>query len=525
MTQLVVVAGNVITLRLAASVMTPGDVGELALVRRVLVFLTPLVLLGLGVGLPRSIGRSIQDRQHTDAIIAAGGTLGLCAAFLGAFLLSTLRRPMARLLFGSEELTRLVEPLVPMLLGNQIFFVTFAVLRGQLRIRQANVLQIVQIALLPPLLVLLLGRHGLRSVLLAQGIASTVIAGIAAVLLLRHAVRPSTLGRLRTAAKELATYGIPRVPGDAALTATYAVGPILAAHQLDLHAAGLLAIGMNLVIVLSAAFGPLGVVLLPRMSRSLARSGDVELRARLPLLCGMAAHGCAFLAIVGGVFGNDGLRWILGRAYVLEPTGMVLLSIAAAGNVVFVVLRSTLDAACFRPVNSIHAAIALGVLAATWFGCRPCAQAAPLIWICAAIAASFTALAVLTLLATKLRFRLPVRPAAFGRWLLTQIVVLSAAIAMRGLVSTHGFLVFCLAQLLLTALWVATMRSLGVTWAFELASRIRGARLASPPAERGRVDLHPNAGQPPREPPVEEAASSPVGAAGAASAAVRDLLP
>jgi O-antigen/teichoic acid export membrane protein len=487
-TQLIVVAGNIATLRLAASLMTPADVGELALVRRVLVFLTPIFLLGLGVGLPRSIGRALQDQRRAAAIVAAGCAMGIGAALLGSSLLGSFRRPMARLLFGSEELTGLIVPLVPLLLGNQAFLVLYAVLRGQFRIRGANLLQIIQIALLPPVVVLLLARHGLGTVLFTTGVASAVIAAIAAVLLLKGAVRPSCLKDVGAAAKELVAYGIPRVPGDAALTATYAVGPILAAHQLDLHAAGSLAIGMNMVIVLSAAFGPLGVVLLPRMSRSLARGGDAELRARLPLLCGMAMHGGALLAVVGGVFGNDGLRWILGRAYVLDPLGMALLSIAAAGNVVFVVLRSTLDAACFRPVNSIHASIALGVLAAVWFGCRPCAHAAPFIWICAAIAASFTTLAVLTLVATTRRLRLQVRPAAVGRWIGTQGLVVGCALGLKLLNPNPGFIVFCGMQLLLAGLWLAAMRILGVSWPFELARRIAAVRHQSRESTRA---IHP----------------------------------
>ena len=473
-TQVLVVLANLATLRLAASLMTPEQVGEYALVRRLLVFLAPMLLLGLGVGLPRTLGRARQDPQYVGVIALAGGALGISVATLTALLLVLFPGAMARLLFGAREHARLVELLAPLVFGHQLFLVAYGVLRGELRIRHANALQLVVIGLLPVMAVATVGRRGVETVLLTLGLVTSVLGTIAALRVCTTAIRRAALQRWRGALRELATYSAPRVPGELALTGLYALGPILAAHELDLGAAGLLAIGVSLITVLSSAFVPLGVALLPRMSWMFAAAGREGLQRRLPLLCGLSLYCAALLAIACSVFGNTWLRWMLGDGFQLDATALVLLALAAAGNVVFVVLRSVLDAAFVRPINALHASIALACMLAAWFGGRAWLARSPFIVICAAIATAFTVLASLTALAIWKRCGLRLRFTAVLQWCATTVVATLTALALRRSLGDAGTLAALGGQIALVAVWLVTLAVLRVRWPFELAGALFG---------------------------------------------------
>lgn len=472
-TQVLVVVGNVAALRLAASLMSPDAVGEYALVRRVLVFLAPTLLLGFGVGLPRTLGRVGQDTQYGAVIALSGGVIGFGVAAMTALLLVMFPTPTARLLFGADQHENLVRLLAPLLLGHQLFLLAYGVLRGQLRIRHANALQLVMVGLLPLIAVALVGRHGVDAVLLGLGIASTLIAASVAARLFGSALRRRTLARGRDAIRELVTYSLPRVPGELAATGLYALGPILAAHELDIGAAGLLAIGVSLITVLSAAFTPLGVALLPRMSRRFAAEGGEWMRRRAPLLCGLALYCAALLAITCSVFGNVWLRWILGEGFQFESQALVLLSIAAASNIVFVVLRSVLDAAFARPINAMHASIALVCMLGAWFGGRILLSSSPFELVCGAIAVAFVTLASLTLVAIWRRGALPLTSRSLWRWSVTTVAVAVAAVGLERLAVDAGMLALAAAQVGVFAVWLGTLALVGVRWPFELVALLR----------------------------------------------------
>jgi len=219
---------------------------------------------------------------------------------------------------------------------------------------------------------------------------------------------------MRSSLRELVHYGAPRVPGDLAAAGMYAIGPILVAHQIDLQAAGLLAVGMSLITVLSAAFGPIGLVLLPRLSQQLADNRESEIRARLPVLVGATVLLASSIAIAGALFGNTWMSWILNDSFSFQSRDLALLMIAAGANVVFVVLRSLIDAAEFRPLNAVHTTVSLGVLLLVWVCASQFRSTGAFPDICLAIAASFVTLAVLTLQRVSKRFELSIADVMVG---------------------------------------------------------------------------------------------------------------
>ena len=482
--QAVVVAGNITTLRLAAQCMDVAEVGEFALVRRVVAFVAPLLMLGLGVGLPRFLGRSATEPGRHTALALAGWILVLPTTLAAAFLLTLRPQAAATLFFGTSTAADLARPLALLLVGNQMFLLVFATWRGELRIRAANLLQSALIGLLPIAVVLAFGRRGASATLSGIAAGMLLATACAAAGTLHRAARGMQRGALRSALGTLGGYGIVRVPGDLAIAGLYALGPILTAHALDLRAAGSLAIGLSLVTALSAVFTPLGTVLLPRLSGQLVGPDAERVRARMPLFAGAAVHAAAFLAISGVLFGNDLLYGFLGSKFTFPPLVLALLVAGAAGNALFVILRSVLDAETATPLNAIHALVAVTLLLGVWVIAGRIPGVDPLVGICFAVAASLIALGLLTLTATLRRFRVAVHGRAILRGLGVVAITLVWAMLLHGWRAQHLALLV-VQQAVLVAAWIATLRVLRLGWWMEIERTLRARRrrgLPSAPA-------------------------------------------
>jgi O-antigen/teichoic acid export membrane protein len=475
--QVVVVVGSIVTLRLAAQCMDATQVGEFALVRRVVVFLAPLLLLGQGVGLPRFLGRESGEPARRAAFAVAGWLVVLPATIAAGSYLAFFPRATATLFFGTDAAVELSRPLAWLVVGNQVFLVVYAILRGELRIRAANALQSLQIGILPIIVMLLVGRQGALAALWGIALASLVLATCAAAVVMRGAIRRIRGATLRRGIRTLAGYGLVRVPGDLAVAGLYALGPILTAHTLDLRTAGVLAVGLSLVTALSAAFTPLGLVLLPRLSGQLAGPDARHVRERLPHFVGAAMHAGALLAVVGSLFGNDALRLFLGPSFTFPNLALGLLVLGAAGNVLFVALRSVLDADTAVPLNAIHAIVALGLL----FGGWALSQAVgldPLLGICAAVATSFVGLGLLTLVAVARRFKLAWGARGCVKLVAVVALLLAVGVLLHGAWAAHGLVELVAQQMILVAVWMVALHVLRVGWVRE-AARVLAARRVS----------------------------------------------
>jgi len=491
--QAFVVAGNVATLRLAAQCMDPAQVGEFALVRRVVAFVAPLLMLGLGVGLPRFLGRSAKEPGKHAALALAGWILVLPTTLAAAAFLALRPHSTAALFFGTPLAADLARPLALLLVGNQVFLLVFATWRGELRIRAANLLQAAVIGLLPVGVVLLVGRRGAAATLVGIAVGSLLVASCAAVGALRNGLRSARGPGLRAALSTLGGYGITRVPGDLATACLYALGPILAAHALDLRSAGSLAIGLILVTALSAAFTPVGTVLLPRLSGQLVGPAAAHVRARLPHFVGMSVHTALFLAVAGVLFGNDVLHHFMGPRFTFPPLVLELLVAGAAGNVLFVILRSVLDADTTTPLNGIHALVALGSLLGAWALTRQLPDLDPLLGICTAVAVSLVALGSMTLAAVVRRFRLQVRLRASACGFAVATITLGCGVLLHAWRAPH-FLGLVVQLALLATTWIVALRTLRIGWWMEIERAWRERRRhasspARPEPERGESPL------------------------------------
>ncbi len=365
--ELVVLAAGLLTLRVAATYWAAPEFGAYLLARRTISFLYVPSLLGLGVSLPRWVALRVGSGDAGGprayllaALVLVAGPLGLATAALLA-----LPGSAADVLFGDARYRDLSPALLACLAGTAFHVLAYGWFRGHLQLIRANVLQVVNQAAVPLLPFLLPGLPPAQ-LLTVVGVAwIAVSAGTLGLALLGTRAGPSPpAGALRSRVRELAGYGIPRMPGDVALAALLSLPATLTAHLSGLEQAGYVSFGLAVLSMLGSGFAPIGVVLLPHATAMAARGQFNELRRAIRRLtaAGVALGALGVLAILA--LAHTVVVWYLGPQF--EPAVPIVRLLAVGGlpYVLYVLLRTPIDALSVRALNARNLGVGLAAFLA-----------------------------------------------------------------------------------------------------------------------------------------------------------------
>ena len=407
--ELAVTLCGVLLLKFAASMLGPVGFGEYALGRRVVGLLYLPLIMGLGVAAPRyiAIARAGVLKEYAESSFAfATLTAGLLPAMVVVIAVNIAPNLASKLIFGSAALGHMIPPASIALAGITLHSMVYAIHRGRSEMGFANTLQLANLGIVP-LGAFLLGQRNAAAVLGTTGTAWLVISFIA----LLHVVyveRNNWHGgvSVRQHLKVLLQFGLPRVPGEFALVGLFALPSLIAVRTEGIVIAGQLSAAMSLLTIASGAFAPVGLVILPRASAQ-AAAGDIAGVKRLVhrILVGgvvLAAGG----VLVGEVLIPPFIHWYFGPAFVAAIPVFRICLLGAVPYVVYVLMRSILDALDVRPVNAKNLMISLAVLVLL------CLIRSGIVWMSWSLVVSLTLLGGLTLREVYVRLRAPVAAVA-----------------------------------------------------------------------------------------------------------------
>jgi O-antigen/teichoic acid export membrane protein len=361
-TELVILGCSFLSLRLAAVYWGPDGFGEYVLFRRSIALFTLPLSLSVTLGITRyvAIARSVGRSERAYAVSAL--LLVLATLSLSALVVMVAATPLARLLFGARTYAPLVRALMLAVAGLVLHGVGYGIFRGRLDMRSANILQFTNIALVPLLVFL---QRGLTVVAVATLIGGTwtLVAAAALWTGLRSGTGAVSGPELRHATRDLLSYGLPRVPGEFALSALFSFPVSAIAHLGGVAQAGFLGFSISLLTMIASAFTPLGLIMLPSVAALIARGEVAELRRntfRVTLLClAGTALGVGLLELVTPVIVVYGL----GSEFAAAIPVVRLVLLASVPYVSYVVLRNVLDAAHTRPFNTKNLLVGLVIFA------------------------------------------------------------------------------------------------------------------------------------------------------------------
>ena len=342
---------------LIARVMGIDALGEFLLVRRTTFESLGVFLFGLNLGLPYYISTKEDHTYAVSAILiyvlVTIPLIGLTSTALHLGLLGGFSRTLSL-------------PFFVFTAGYALQFVAHGLLRGHLNILGANLVQLIGTGIFPIAILLLSHQRGVPFLLTSMGLATIIFSGM--VLLLR--VEPGAYSNLWQRVLQLLTYGVQRVPGFMAQFILMAGVPLLILKDAGRSDIAFVNSGISLIRLFLVVAGPLGIVLLPRISKSLAAGQKVQvargldilgktvLLVSVPLALFLSMHSLTLLSIWLGSGGEVG-------------TGIVqLIVLALPFYLLTVVYRSPIDAASARGYNSIVYGIAAVTLLIAYYGLK-----------------------------------------------------------------------------------------------------------------------------------------------------------
>jgi O-antigen/teichoic acid export membrane protein len=409
LTELLVTACGILLLKLAATMLGPAGFGEYSLSRRAVGLMYLPLVMGLGIAAPRyiAIARAGALEGYSESAFATATlSAGLIPVLLVALALNIAPESGAMLLFGTTTLARLVPPATIALAGIALHSMVYAIYRGRSEMSLANSMQMINLGLIP-VGVFALGLRTAESILAATGSGWLIVSLIALIhVLYRERAEWAGIAKLRMHLRLLLRFGLPRVPGEFALVGLFAIPSLIAVRSHGIVLAGQFSAALSLLTMLSGAFAPVGLVLLPRASAQ-AATGDLEGLRRLVL---RILAGGILLATIGVIIAEilipPFIRWYFGPAFLPAIPIFRACLLGTIPYVVYILMRSILDALDVKAVNSRNLIITL-VISVVLSLLNP-----SILWMSFSIVASLTLLGVLTMRDTYARLRPPVSPAA-----------------------------------------------------------------------------------------------------------------
>lgn len=335
---------------------------QYAVARRAVNLLAPAMMLGLGIALPRAIAlANTRGAEEGRALFRAAF---ICVSAAGLMLVAAARfwpASLAGLFFGDRLQAPLAMPLAAFLASLTWHGALWSFYRGCFRFRDACLLDICNLAVVPVVIYWTVGRST-PMLLLWIGISSSAVSLALSLAYIRG--RVATPESWRRRAGSLLAVGLPRVPGDFALGGLLALPSLAATHICGLVDAGSLAFGSTMTALAGTAVAPFSTILLPQSALMIGQ-GKIRELSRHVLRITVAVSG----VVAGGVTAGFVLMprlvaLFLGEEYLNAVPVLRLLALSTVPYVVYCLLRSTIDAAFREPVNARNCYLALAVLLA-----------------------------------------------------------------------------------------------------------------------------------------------------------------
>ena len=466
--------------RLAAHLLGPMGFGHYAIARRFIAAAVPVLTLSMGVAIARNAAL-VRDPRPRRSVLRAGMALALVPTLLACAVLLAARRLVGSLVFGGEAPPGLVEATLLFLPGMAVFTVLFAWYRGTGRMGRGNLWQVAVVGVAPAAIAwwsppgtgVVRFLAWLSLPLYAAAIPLAVFAS-------RRTGRALGTGPLLGAVpggalRELARYGIPRVPGGLALACLLGASAFLAPHLATVQDAGYLAVGQAVFALADAALASLGLLVLPRAAQLLAEGRRDFLRSGTSDIAALSVHLGLFAGLQMLVWADTIVLAWLGPLYVPAVPLMRVQLCALVPYLIYTLLRSVVDALETRAINTLNVLIALGVTIIA------CTAGAAFGWGGLGLALG-TAVGLLALGFLTLRYlwqggwiaaeRLHLRRALILNLLFVAVALLARSVLV-GRASPLGLLVLAAGvETILVILYWLVMRRLRPCWVGEIERRL-----------------------------------------------------
>lgn len=340
----------------------PDGVGTYALVRRMTALLSPLLLLGLGMGMPRYIAMS-QDKEQRSAYTKIGLVVIIFTLIFLIFM-NLFKEYFAKVFFGNIEYVNLMVPISFLICGLVLHSLVYSYLRGRLFVNIFNLFQLVNLALVPLIILVFFKNITIDKLITLIGITVFIISLFFFSFFAKEFFVRVKILQFKNSLKNLFRYSLPRIPGSFALAGFFALGPIFAAHVASVEEAGYLSVSQSLLSLAGTAIAPLGVILLPKISSMIIQKREEEIKENLNYLIGASIQLSIFVSFQLIIFSDAIITYWLGPEFLDAVPIMRITSCSIFFYLFYRTVGSILDAVKVKPINTKNLFISLGTFGA-----------------------------------------------------------------------------------------------------------------------------------------------------------------
>ncbi|MCD6318054.1 lipopolysaccharide biosynthesis protein [Candidatus Aerophobetes bacterium] len=359
-TEAIVLIAFFVIYRLIGENFGPEGVGEYSLIKKVIGFLQPLLLLGLGIGLPRYIAMS-QDKGERSSYTKSGVLVVAILIFIFLIFINLFKGQFAKIFFGTITYTNLVFPFSLFLAGLTLHALVYSYFRGRLFVKRFNFLQIINLSAVPLIILIFFKNITIGRMVTLIGITTIIISFLFSLFFIKELFGPTEKWQFKNSLKELLKYSLPRVPGDFALAGLLSLGPIFATHFASIQEVGYLSVSQSLLRTVGVAITPLGLVLLPKVSGLIVNEKQETIRENLNFLIGAVLQCSVFVCVQLIIFTDAMIKYWLGPEFFSAIPIMRIVFLSIIFYTFYLALRSILDAVKVKPLNTINLFISLGI--------------------------------------------------------------------------------------------------------------------------------------------------------------------
>jgi O-antigen/teichoic acid export membrane protein len=357
-TEFIVLISSILVYKLAAFVLGNTGFSEYALSRRILSFIQPVILMGLTVGIPRYMGyHSTASSEKRDFYFISGAVITFLAVLIFIPILFLFKKEMSFLLFASSDYSHFIFPINLLLIGTIGHLLCYSYFRGRLSMLKANILQTINIAILP-LAVFGFAKDTVNILVLLGG-GRCIITLVFLYIIFRQLIVLGLRKHIVSYSKELLRYSIPRVPGDFGWAALLSLVAFFTAHSAGVTEAGTVAFGISLLVAAGSLLSPIGIVLLPHASRMVAKLEMSELRVFVRKLLLISTSLTFFGVIIFEMFGGRIIELYLGHRFGDMTLTLKILILASIPYGIFVTMVNIIDSFYIKAMNTKNILISL----------------------------------------------------------------------------------------------------------------------------------------------------------------------
>lgn len=342
---------------LLARFMGIDALGDFLLVRRTALGLLGVFLVGTNVGLSYYISQGEEDGYGPAALLVfAALTLPLIVLVSWFLHLDILKG------FPNE----LAFPFGVFALAYALQFLAYGLLRGHLNMVGANLLQLMGTGLIPLAAFAIFYSRGVSAILVAIGVGTLLFSAL--VYLIKLGWGPYAFAGKRV--RQLLSYGSQRLPSLAGQFILLGGVPLLILNASSKAEIAYVISGINMVRLFMVVVGPVGIILLPRISKAMARGEQARIAQPLKILCQaillVGVPAALFLSVNSAIL----LEVWLGTESAVGTRAVQLIVLALPFYLLMEVLRAPIDAASPSGYNSITYGVAALTLLAVFFALR-----------------------------------------------------------------------------------------------------------------------------------------------------------